>query len=324
MGLAMMAVIVGMVVGVVVVVAAAVLAVEGQVDATGHVGGGEGCADHAHDEVERVAAGSGTTATEQIPAAGVDHDLVLGPEPGEWEHASQRKRPNHERDIGLGHELAHAAHVFLHVEAVDGVGDRTGTEEEVGLEEGVGEEVEDRRRPGADAQGHRHVPELGDGRVGEHLLDVVLNEGEEARTDEGHGTDRGEEVDARALDLHALPEDREEAGDHIDAGDDHRGGVDERRDRRGSGHGVGQPGVQHELARLRHHGDRETGRSHHECGVAHTALEDVLVDRDRVEGHALPAAKNSVIMPTRRPTSPTRLVMKAFSAASLLGFSSHQ
>ncbi len=38
----------------------------------------------------------------------------------------------------------------------------------------------------------------------------------------------------------------------------------------------------------------------------------------------LPAAKNSVIMPTRRPTSPTRLVMKAFSAASLLGFSSHQ
>ena len=63
--------------------------------------------------------------------------------------------------------------------------------------------------------------------------------------------------------------------------------MDERRDRRGSGHGVGQPGVQHELARLRHHGDRETGRSHHECGVAHTALEDVLVDRDRVEGHSL-------------------------------------
>ncbi len=37
-----------------------------------------------------------------------------------------------------------------------------------------------------------------------------------------------------------------------------------------------------------------------------------------------PAAKYSVITPTSRPTSPTRLVMKALRAASLLAFSSHQ
>ncbi len=37
-----------------------------------------------------------------------------------------------------------------------------------------------------------------------------------------------------------------------------------------------------------------------------------------------PAAQNRVIMPTSRPTSPTRLVMNALRAASLLGFSSHQ
>ena len=36
------------------------------------------------------------------------------------------------------------------------------------------------------------------------------------------------------------------------------------------------------------------------------------------------AAKNSTVMPTRRPTSPTRLVRKAFMAASVFGFSSHQ
>ena len=47
-----------------------------------------------------------------------------------------------------------------HDEAVYGVGDRARTEEQVRLEEGVGEEVEDRRRPGADTEGHRHVPEL--------------------------------------------------------------------------------------------------------------------------------------------------------------------
>ena len=37
-----------------------------------------------------------------------------------------------------------------------------------------------------------------------------------------------------------------------------------------------------------------------------------------------PAAKNNTIMPTSRPTSPTRLVRNALSAASELGFSSHQ
>ena len=37
-----------------------------------------------------------------------------------------------------------------------------------------------------------------------------------------------------------------------------------------------------------------------------------------------PAPKNRMITPQIRPTSPTRLVMKAFSAASEFGFSSHQ
>ena len=160
MGLAVMAVIVGMAVSMVVVVAAAVLAVEGQVDATGHVGGGEGRADHAHDEVEGVAARCRAASAEDAPATGVDQDLVLGPEAGEREETGERERADDERDIGLRHEFAHAAHVLLHIEAVYGVGDRPRTEEQVGLEEGVGEEVEDRCRPGADAERHRHVPEL--------------------------------------------------------------------------------------------------------------------------------------------------------------------
>ncbi len=37
-----------------------------------------------------------------------------------------------------------------------------------------------------------------------------------------------------------------------------------------------------------------------------------------------PAAKNSVLTPMSRPTSPTRLVRNAFRPASELGFSSHQ
>ena len=51
----------------------------------------------------------------------------------------------------------------------------------------------------------------------------------------------------------ALEEHGVEPGDHVDAGHDHGGGVDERGHRGRAGHGVGQPGVQEELARLRHH-----------------------------------------------------------------------
>ena len=53
---------------------------------------------------------------------------------------------------------------------------------------------------------------------------------------------------------------RVQAGGEVHAGDDHGGGVDERGDRRGAGHGVGQPRVQRELAALADHAD-EAGTS---------------------------------------------------------------
>ncbi len=40
------------------------------------------------------------------------------------------------------------------------------------------------------------------------------------------------------------------AGDHVDAGGDHGGGVDERGDRRGAFHRVGQPDVERKLRAL--------------------------------------------------------------------------
>ena len=40
------------------------------------------------------------------------------------------------------------------------------------------------------------------------------------------------------------------AGDHVDAGGDHGGGVDERGDGRGAFHGVGQPDVERKLRAL--------------------------------------------------------------------------
>ena len=62
-------------------------------------------------------------------------------------------------------------------------------------------------------------------------------------------------IDAAGADREALAEHGVQAGDEVDAGDHHGGGVDQRRHRGGTGHGVGQPGVQRELAALAHDAD---------------------------------------------------------------------
>ncbi len=102
----------------------------------------------------------------------------------------------------------------------------------------------------------------------------------------GEAADERQQVDARRADREALEEDRVEAGDQEHAGHDHGGGVDQRRDRRRAGHGVGQPRVQRELARLRaHRGGQRDGR-HQQHQVAHAALGGQRVDLEDVEGLA--------------------------------------
>ena len=83
-----------------------------------------------------------------------------------------------------------------------------------------------------------------------------------------------------------LPEDPVEPGDHVDAGHDHGGGVDEGGHRRGAGHGVGEPGVQDELARLRHDGGDQRARRHQQSQVADVAIQRLGVDVEDVEGLA--------------------------------------
>ena len=74
-----------------------------------------------------------------------------------------------------------------------------GAEEQERLEESVGQQVEGGRHVGADAQRGEHVAELRDGRVGQHLLDVVLRQRDRGGEQRREGADEGDEVQGRAV-----------------------------------------------------------------------------------------------------------------------------
>ena len=101
---------------------------------------------------------------------------------------------------------------------------RTGGEEEQRFEEGVGHQVEDGRRISRDSARHEHVAELRDGGVGQDTLDISLH-----HTD-GRGENCGERADDR--DRHqsggSVVEDGVGARDHVNAGRDHGGRVNQR------------------------------------------------------------------------------------------------
>ena len=134
-----------------------------------------------------------------------------------------------------------------------GVDDHAGGEEQQRLEGAVREEVEDGGTAVADGEGAGHVAELADRRVGEDALDVVLGERGEPRADHRDSGHDGEDDHRGRGGL----EDGEEPGDEVDAGGDHRRGVDQRGDGCGARHRVGQPGVQREQRRLARHAREE-------------------------------------------------------------------
>ena len=185
-------------------------------------------------------------------------DRVLGIEAGEAAdpgdaQAGDGDRADHHDRIGHGQQLpqpAHLPHVLLVMHAVD---HRAGAQEQQGLEEGVGEQVEHRRLIGADPGREEHVTQLRTGRIGDDPLDIVL-----------HQTDRrGEQGCDRAGDgddqrrRRGVFVDRAEQADHIDAGGDHGRCVDQGRHGCRAFHGIGQPGVQEELRRLAHRADEQ-------------------------------------------------------------------
>ena len=135
------------------------------------------------------------------------------------------------------------AHHLFH-----GVDHRAGSQKQHRLEEGVGHQVEHAGHRSAAAHGQHHVTQLGNGAVGQTLLEIHLgesNRGPQHQGDGSHHGDRG--LHSREGFVNGLqPGHQEHTGGHHGC----------RVDQGGNGgralHGIRQPDVQGELGRFRH------------------------------------------------------------------------
>src|SRR5207237_2876514 len=140
-------------------------------------------------------------------------------------------------------------------------------------------------------------------RVGQHLFDVVLHEGEGGGDDDGDGPDHGHVADAVPGRVVADPEGGPEhpvaAGHQVHAGHDHGGRVDEGGHGGGAGHGVGQPGVQGELGALADDTHEQGHGPDHQHGVVDSPRQGGPVQAGDVE--ALPVGEEQDDDPDEHP-----------------------
>ena len=158
------------------------LAVEGQVDEAEHVKRRQDGAQEAQ-RIEDVVA----------PGVGARQDGVLGEKSRQERNARDGQGADEEDGEGHRQVFPQAAHPAQVLPAAQGVDDAPRREEEQALEESVGDQVEHARRVGPDAAAQEHVSDLGDGRIGQDALDVVLHESDRGGEDGRHAPDPGDD-----------------------------------------------------------------------------------------------------------------------------------
>ena len=205
---------------------------------------------HHPRHVERGDAGAddGADADPDVVLERALDDLVLRPEAGERRDADDREVAEGEGRERVGHRLAQCA-VVPHVDVVaHAVHDRARAEEQVGLEETVGDQVEDRERVAGRAESGRehHVADLAHRRAGQRLLDVVLGAADPGTGEQRH---QAHDDDRRAGGLGGVV-DAVRTYDEVDARRDHGCRVDEGGHRGRALHRIEQPALQRHLGRL--------------------------------------------------------------------------
>src|SRR6516162_6359097 len=213
---------------------------EGKVEKPEHVEGGQAGREYANDP-------EGQVTVEHCRAGDrASQDFVFAEETGERRHAGNGQRGDEERTRGGRNGVPQAAHFAQILLTGKRMNHATGAEEEQGLEESVSHEVENASSKGAYAEGEKHEPQLTDRGIGQDFLDVGLRKSHGCGENSGEGADDGDDVHGRRGELI----DGVHAGDHIDTRGDHRGGMDEGADGRGTLHRIGEPDVQGQLRGL--------------------------------------------------------------------------
>ena len=112
------------------------------------------------------------------------------------------------------------------------------------------------------------------------------------------------------------------ARDHVNAGGDHGGGVDQRADRRGAFHGVRQPDVERELRGFADGADEEQQANRGEDADLARCLpwasREALAKMEEKSSER--KVQKASKIPIVKPMSPMRVVMKAFLPASAADF----
>ena len=124
-----------------------------------------------------------------------------------------------------------------------GVNHAAAAHEEQALEKGVRNQMKQAGRPAEETEGQHHVTELTDRAVGQHRLMSVAVIAIVAAMNSVTRADAGDDQQDLGCKKGKEPPDK------IDAGGDHRRRMDQRADRRGAFHRIGQPHVQGELGR---------------------------------------------------------------------------
>ena len=156
----------------------------------GLVGAAEGALKGEEVEPEHIegshAGGEKAHRPEQrITAEGDPENLVFAPEARQGGDATDGHASDEEGDGGYRHVLAQAAHQthvlgqhrFVAHHLFHGMDHRSRAKEKHRLEEGMGDQMKHAGNGGAAAHGQHHVAQLGNGAVGQPLLEIHLGEG---------------------------------------------------------------------------------------------------------------------------------------------------
>ncbi|KAG1647606.1 hypothetical protein GQR58_030464 [Nymphon striatum] len=129
-------------------------------------------------------------------------------------------------------------------------------------------------------------PQLAHSRIREHLLDVVLGNRDRRSEQGSEQPDPGNQAGGPVV---GLGQDWVDACQQVDAGGHHGGRVDQRRYRRWSSHGVGEPDVQRELCGLtrsahEHQQGNGGGGAMGDLTGEHLAVLDAAIGEEGQEG----------------------------------------